>query len=180
MKKNNILIMTAGLLLSAVTAGAQEIVVKDKIVEKAGSSLVMGMTLDLSQIRLAGNRSIVCIPVIVRGDSIRPLAPVIINGRSRHILYERTGRNRQENQEIELRRRNGKEQTVDYQVRTPYASWMNNAEVALVTDECGCGWEAMQSNRSPLFAIQLEKPIMTPFLCYQTPKMETVKARAKE
>nr|WP_233587493.1 DUF3868 domain-containing protein [Parabacteroides sp. AF18-52] len=172
--------MTAGLLLSAVTAGAQEIVVKDKIVEKAGSSLVMGMTLDLSQIRLAGNRSIVCIPVIVRGDSIRPLAPVIINGRSRHILYERTGRNRQENQEIELRRRNGKEQTVDYQVRTPYASWMNNAEVALVTDECGCGWEAMQSNRSPLFAIQLEKPIMTPFLCYQTPKMETVKARAKE
>ena len=180
MKKNNILIMTAGLLLSAVTAGAQEIVVKDKIVEKAGSSLVMGMTLDLSQIRLAGNRSIVCTPVIVRGDSIRPLAPVIINGRSRHILYERTGRNRQENQEIELRRRNGKEQTVDYQVRTPYASWMNNAEVALVTDECGCGWEAMQSNRSPLFAIQLEKPIMTPFLCYQTPKMETVKARAKE
>ncbi|WP_370860574.1 DUF3868 domain-containing protein [Parabacteroides faecis] len=180
MKKNNILIMTAGLLLSAVTAGAQEIVVKDKIVEKAGSSLVMGMTLDLSQIRLAGNRSIVCTPVIVRGDSIRPLAPVIINGRSRHILYERTGRNRQENQEIELRRRNGKEQTVDYQVRTPYASWMNNAEVALVTDECGCGWEAMQSNRSPLFAIQLEKPIMTPFLCYQTPKMETIKARAKE
>lgn len=180
MKKNNILIMTAGLLLSAVTAGAQEIVVKDKIVEKAGSSLVMGMTLDLSQIRLAGNRSIVCTPVIVRGDSIRPLAPVIINGRSRHILYERTGRNRQENQEIELRRRNGKEQTVDYQVRTPYASWMNNAEVAFVTDECGCGWEAMQSNRSPLFAIQLEKPIMTPFLCYQTPKMETVKARAKE
>ncbi|GGK19591.1 DUF3868 domain-containing protein [Parabacteroides faecis] len=180
MKKNNILIMTAGLLLSAVTAGAQEIVVKDKIVEKAGSALVMGMTLDLSQIRLAGNRSIVCTPVIVRGDSIRPLAPVIINGRSRHILYERTGRNRQENQEIELRRRNGKEQTVDYQVRTPYASWMNNAEVALVTDECGCGWEAMQSNRSPLFAIQLEKPIMTPFLCYQTPKMETVKARAKE
>nr|WP_229801200.1 DUF3868 domain-containing protein [Parabacteroides faecis] len=172
--------MTAGLLLSAVTAGAQEIVVKDKIVEKAGSALVMGMTLDLSQIRLAGNRSIVCTPVIVRGDSIRPLAPVIINGRSRHILYERTGRNRQENQEIELRRRNGKEQTVDYQVRTPYASWMNNAEVALVTDECGCGWEAMQSNRSPLFAIQLEKPIMTPFLCYQTPKMETVKARAKE
>ena len=180
MKKNNILIMTAGLLLSAVTAGAQEIVVKDKIVEKAGSSLVMGMTLDLSQIRLAGNRSIVCTPVIVRGDSIRPLAPVIINGRSRHILYERTGRNRQENQEIELRRHNGKEQTVDYQVRTPYASWMNNAEVALVTDECGCGWEAMQSNRSPLFAIQLEKPIMTPFLCYQTPKMETIKARAKE
>ena len=49
MKKNNILIMTAGLLLSAVTAGAQEIVVKDKIVEKAGSSLVMGMTLDLSR-----------------------------------------------------------------------------------------------------------------------------------
>ncbi|WP_288206071.1 DUF3868 domain-containing protein, partial [uncultured Parabacteroides sp.] len=71
MKKKNIPFITAGLLLSALTAGAQEIVVRDKIVEKADTSLVIGMTLDLSQIEVAGDRSIVCTPVIVRDDSIR-------------------------------------------------------------------------------------------------------------
>ena len=181
MKKKNIPFITAGLLLSALTAGAQEIVVRDKIVEKADTSLVIGMTLDLSQIEVAGDRSIVCTPVIVRDDSIRPLTPVIINGRSRHILYERTGRNFIENREIELRRRNGEEQSVDYQTRTPYAKWMEKSEVALITDECGCGWDSLQSTRSPLFAINLAEPIvLKPFLCYQTPKVEAVKARAKE
>lgn len=99
MKKKEISIITAGLLLSALTAGAQEIKIKDKIVEKADTSLVIGMTFDLDSLEVRGDRSIVCTPVIVRDDSIRPLTPVIINGRSRHILYERTGRNLIENKE---------------------------------------------------------------------------------
>lgn len=181
MKKKEITIITAGLLLSALTAGAQEIKIKDKIVEKADTSLVIGMTFDLDSLEVRGDRSIVCTPVIVRDDSIRPLTPVIINGRSRHILYERTGRNLIENKEIELRRRNGEKQKVDYQTRTPYAKWMEKSEVALITDECGCGWDSLQSTRSPLFAIDLAEPIvLKPFLCYQTPKVEAVKARAKE
>lgn len=181
MKKKEITIITAGLLLSALTAGAQEIKIKDKIVEKADTSLVIGMTFDLDSLEVRGDRSIVCTPVIVRDDSIRPLTPVIINGRSRHILYERTGRNLIENKEIELRRRNGEKQSVDYQTRTPFARWMEKSEVALITDECGCGWDSLQSTRSPLFAINLAEPIvLNPFLCYQTPKVEAVKARAKE
>ena len=181
MKKKEITIITAGLLLSALTAGAQEIKIKDKIVEKADTSLVIGMTFDLDSLEVRGDRSIVCTPVIVRDDSIRPLTPVIINGRSRHILYERTGRNLIENKEIELRRRNGEKQKVDYQTRTPYAKWMEKSEVALITDECGCGWDSLQSTRSPLFVINLAEPIvLKPFLCYQTPKVEAVKARAKE
>lgn len=181
MKKKEISIITAGLLLSALTAGAQEIKIKDKIVEKADTSLVIGMTFDLDSLEVRGDRSIVCTPVIVRDDSIRPLTPMIINGRSRHILYERTGRNLIENKEIELRRRNGEKQKVDYQTRTPFAKWMEKSEVALITDECGCGWDSLQSTRSPLFAINLAEPIvLKPFLCYQTPKVEAVKARAKE
>lgn len=181
MKKKEITIITAGLLLSALTAGAQEIKIKDKIVEKADTSLVIGMTFDLDSLEVRGDRSIVCTPVIVRDDSIRPLTPVIINGRSRHILYERTGRNLIENKEIELRRRNGEKQKVDYQTRTPFAKWMEKSEVAFITDECGCGWDSLQSTRSPLFAINLAEPIvLKPFLCYQTPKVEAVKARAKE
>lgn len=181
MKKKEIITLVAGLLLSTLSAGAQEIKIKDKIVEKADSSLIIGMTFDLGEIEVPSGHSIVCTPVIVREDSVRPLTPLIINGRNRHILYERTGRNLIENKEIELRRRNGEAQTVDYQARTPFAKWMEKAEVALITDECGCGWDSLQSTRSPLFAINMAEPIvLKPFLCYQTPKIEAIKARAKE
>lgn len=85
-----------------------------------------------------------------------------------------------ENQEYELRRTNGKAQVFDYQVRTDFAKWMEKSEVALITDECGCGWDSLQSTHSPLFAINLAEPIvLKPYLTYQTPKVETVKARAK-
>lgn len=169
------------LFLSLFNAGAQEIKIKDKIVEKADTSLVIGMTIDLSEIEVPSNRSLVCTPVIIRDDSIRPLTPVIVNGRNRHILYERTGRSFVENQEIELRRHNGKKQTLDYQVRTPFAKWMEKSEVALIADECGCGWDSLYSTRSPLFAINLAQPIvLKPLLTYQTPQVEAVKARAKE
>ncbi|WP_455640476.1 DUF3868 domain-containing protein [Parabacteroides sp.] len=178
--KKNITCMLAALAMGQVTAQAQEIKIKDKIVEKADTSLVIGMTMDFSEIEVPSNLSIVCTPVIVRDDSIRPLTPVIISGRNRHILYERTGRNFTENQEYELRRKNGEAQTFDYQVRTPFAKWMEKSEVALVTDLCGCGWEALQNDRSPLFPINLAQPIvLKPLLTYQTPNVETVKARAK-
>lgn len=171
----------AAFVLGQVDAWAQEIKIKDKIVEKADTSLVIGMTMDFDEIEVPSDRSIVCTPVIVCGDSIRPLIPVIVSGRNRHILYERTGRNFTENQEYELRRKNGEPQTFDYQVRTPFAKWMEKSEVALVIDLCGCGWEALQNDRSPLFPINLSQPVvLKPLLTYQTPKAETIKARSLE
>ena len=110
----------AGLL--AVTASeAQTIKVKDQIVEKADSTLIVGMTFDLSKIEVPSNRSVVCTPVVTAGDSVRALTPLIVSGRDRHILYERTGRTYGTHNEYELRRENGKEQTFEYTTRTPMA-----------------------------------------------------------
>lgn len=173
-------IISLGLIGSLVTR-AQEIVIKETIVEKSDNSLVVGMVFDLSQIEVASDRSVTCTPAIRWGDSIRALPQVIINGRSRHILYERTGRNYMENKEIEVQRRNGKEQVLDYQVRTPFARWMEKSEVVLMTDLCGCGWQALENGESFLFAINLSQPVeLKPVVVYQIPLAETVKARAKE
>lgn len=180
-KRYYITTVLVALFWAQLNVSAQEIKIKDKIVEKADTSLVIGMTINFTEIEVPSNRSIVCTPVIVHDDSIRPLIPVIINGRNRHILYERTGRNFVENQEIELRRHNGKSQTLDYQVHTPFAKWMEKSEVTLVVDECGCGWDSLLSTRSPLFAINLAEPIvLKPLLVFATPKTEAVKARSKE
>lgn len=180
-KRYYITTVLVALFWAQLNVSAQEIKIKDKIVEKADTSLVIGMTINFTEIEVPSNRSIVCTPVIVHDDSIRPLIPVIINGRNRHILYERTGRNFVENQEIELRRHNGKSQTLDYQVHTPFAKWMEKSEVTLVVDECGCGWDSLLSTCSPLFAINLAEPIvLKPLLVFATPKTEAVKARSKE
>lgn len=93
MRTNRYILITIA-LLAAMIMRAQEIKVKDQTVEKSDGSLLIYMTLDFSEIKLPTNRGLVCTPVIAAGDSLRPLTPVVLNGRDRHILYERTGRNR--------------------------------------------------------------------------------------
>ena len=152
------------------------LVVKDKKVERLGDELRLNMRFVLDSIDLARSKTLVCTPVVVSGDSLRPLRQVIINGRDRHILYGRL--DREGSDAIELRRRNGEPQSVDYEVRLPYADWMEQSEVALVMDDCGCGWETLTSNRSTLFEIDLKPVVLNPMMVYVTPMAERVKARS--
>lgn len=158
-----------------------QILVRQQLVERVDSSLVISMALDLNDIEIASGNSMVCTPIIEREDSVIALPRLIINGRSRHILYERTGRNPQEDGEFELRRYNGTEQTFDYHARIPFRKWMEKSEVSLVTDVCGCGWEALQNEKSPLFPINMAQPIvLKPLLAYVVPQAEDVKKRSIE
>lgn len=170
-------------LSSAVAQKNEEahVVVRQQLVERVDSSLVVSMIIDLSQTEVASGKSLVYTPVIERGDSVVALPPLFVNGRSRHILYERSGRNPQDDGEFELRRRNGKEQTFDYYARVPFRKWMEKSEVSLITDLCGCGWESLQNDKDPLFPINMAQPIvLKPMLAYVVPQAEQVKARSIE
>ena len=150
--------------------------VKEKNAERVGNDLVITLKADISSLQLSRNQSLVCTPLVESGDSIRALDPIIINGKVRHILYERMERT--DKKEVEIRRYNKKEQTVDYLARTPYADWMEKADVTLVMDDCGCGWKALSENRSPLFALNFAEPVVIdPMLVYVKPAPEAVKAR---
>lgn len=93
--------------------------VEKKLVERSDDYLLVDLTLDLSDLHIRSNRSVAYTPVIQRGDSSRALPPLIVNGRNRQILYERTGRNTVENNEFAIRRKNGTEQRFDYHARVP-------------------------------------------------------------
>ena len=139
------------------------------------------MKLALDELSLPANRSLVCTPLIERGDSVRALPPVIVNGRNRQIQYERSKRDATANGEFVLRRHNGKEQTFDYHASIPFVKWMERSEVSLVADFCGCGWEALSNDKSPLFPIRIAEPVvLRPLLAYVTPEAERVKERVKE
>lgn len=160
---------------------ATAIVVKERLVEHVVDRLIIDMKLALDELSLSANRSLVCTPLIERGDSVRALPPVIVNGRSRQIQYDRSGRDAAANGEFVLRRYNGKEQTFDYHASIPFAKWMERSEVSLVVDFCGCGWEALSNDKSPLFPIRIAEPVvLRPLLAYVTPEAERVKERVKE
>lgn len=153
-------------------------VVTEKSAERVGDKLAVTMRINVSDMEIPKSRSLVCTPLIESGDSLRALPPIILNGKTRHILYERLERpTGGQPSEYEYRRRNGEEQWIDYQIYTSYADWMKKSEVSIVLDECGCGWEALQSNKSPLFALNFEPVVLQPVLAYVTPQAEEVKAR---
>lgn len=150
--------------------------VKEKNAERVGNDLVITLKADISSLEISRNQSLVCTPLIESGDSIRALDPIIINGKVRHILYERMERTGKK--ELEIRRYNDTEQQVDYLARTPYADWMEKADVTLVMDDCGCGWKALSQNRDKLFALNFAEPVVIdPMLVYVKPAPEEVKAR---
>ncbi len=166
---------------AAAQSNVQEadFLVKEKSVDQVNGMLSLRMKVDVSRMEIPGDESVVCTPVIEAGDSIRAMAPLILNGRSRHILYQRL--HKRPRNEQEYRRNNGKTQQLDYQSETPYADWMEKAEVSLIMDNCGCGWKALQQDKSPLFALDFSKPAEpAPEMVYWVPQAEEVKARKLE
>lgn len=165
---------------AAAQSNGQEadFLVKEKSVDQVNGMLSLRMKVDVSKMEIPGDESVVCTPIIEAGDSTRVMAPLILNGRSRHILYQRLDRPQNEQ---EYRRKNGETQVLTYQSETPYADWMEKADVSLIMDNCGCGWEALQQNKSPLFALDFSKPVeLTPEMVYWVPQAEAVKARKLE
>ena len=80
--------------------------VEKKLIERSGDYLLVDLTLNLSDLEIRSNRSVTYTPVIQRGDSLRRLPALIVNGRKRQILYERTGRDTATDGEFAVRRKN--------------------------------------------------------------------------
>ena len=145
---------------------------------RVGDDVLIDLTLDLSNIELGANRTLVYRPLLMKGDSVAELSPIIVNGRTRHIQYQRLERAEDFPNETEVRRKNNTEQTLDYHARLPYRNWMAKSDVVMVTDLCGCGWESLQNDRSTLFPVNLVREPIVPAILYLTPVAE-VKVREK-
>lgn len=172
------LLLAASLLAGGVFAQDSMLRVENKLVERSGDYLLVDLTLDLSGLDIKSNRAVTFTPVIESGDSLVKLPSLIVNGRNRQIMYERTGRDLANNNEYAVRRKNGTEQRFDYHARLPYSRWMAKSEMSIVADECGCGWDVVGSDRSSLFPIRLEQA-PRPMVAYVAPAAE-VKNRSKE
>ncbi len=119
------------------TAMTTPVALTKKTAEKVGTDLVLKMNMDLSRLHVSKSQSVVLTPVVTKGDSISAFPSLVVNGRQRHVLYQRLKRPATER---EMAVSEATATPVSYVASTPYASWMKGARVMLVSDSCGCGW----------------------------------------
>ena len=120
-------------------------------------SLDLKMDIVLDSVKLKANQQLLVTPVIEDGKGASEAFPtILVNGRNMHYAYERGSLNPKLflNYDIskELRRENGKKQSVAYSASTPLKSWMygTDARIRLSYDTCGCGKYAGSDAMPPI------------------------------
>lgn len=144
---SNILILIALIPLCAVaSATAGRLGSSGLKLSRAGEDLFVTTDLVLDSLHLSGNRQLYVTPVVEGpGDRQVVLPSVLINGRNMHYAYKRGSLPKDQtlryNVAYEVRRHNGKPQTLSYKASVPVESWMMSPEATLrlVVDTCGCG-----------------------------------------
>lgn len=177
MDMKRIALMILGMAGMGLAAGASTDTdrLEKRMIERSDDVLLVDLTFNLSDLRLSSGQSVVYTPLIRKGDSLRVLPQLIVNGRARQIIYDRASREA-DDESIAVRRLNGKEQRVDYHARVPYAAWMDRSEMVLVEDDCGCGWQALGEADETSYAINLARE-PRPLMAYVAPRAE-VKTRS--
>lgn len=177
MDMKRIALMILGMAGMGLAAGASTDTdrLEKRMIERSDDVLLVDLTFNLSDLRVSSGQSVVYTPLIRKGDSLRVLPQLIVNGRARQIIYDRASREASD-ESIAVRRLNGKEQRVDYHARVPYAAWMDRSEMVLVEDDCGCGWKALGESDETSYAINLARE-PRPLMAYVAPKAE-VKTRS--
>lgn len=181
-------------LLAATTSVAQtpisadekggnsgSVLVSRQSVQHVDSFLVVDMTLDLAPLVVKSSRSVELTPLLAGGEHRDTLPTLLVNGRSRHLLYQRLPAGKR-NADYVVRRTGQKPQTVEYSARIPFRPWMELSELTLVTDLCGCGWRVLQQEQQPVAQLDFRKPepMPEPPLEYLAPMAEVVKSRSLE
>lgn len=178
-----------GLLLSGwgVVMAQQGQLINVKVindeVKKNGREVNVRMTLDISDLKVGTQKSVRLTPVIVSktGHQTRELESVMIDGKTRSRVHKRTkvltGTSITDDAFEVVRRKNGKNQQVEYTVAIPYETWMAQSRLVLREEIIGCLECEESSEESPVrnTFLQLFRPNWTiPFV---RPQKEAVKVR---
>lgn len=182
--------MFACLLGMAAASGAKaqtlaqgRVAVDSVVTRMADDHVDIAFRLNLDRLTLKPEQQLVFTPMLTAGNDTVALAPVIVNGRSQQLRYERNRRRAAAadgKQPIVVRRRNGQPQSVDYRQTVhgfqPAAD--GSAQLLTAEDLCGCGRLAEQ-DRTPIARLEQPQPEM-PALAFVRPAAEARKQRAEK
>lgn len=153
-------------------AGGQ-VRVENLHVGSADGKLLVSLDLNIDSLRMPADVQFVFTPMVNGRSNSRPMPQIVVNGRRSDISFRRGGSRRFAPGVTAVRRKNNTRQTVSYSAVVPYEPWMDNSDVVVGEDLCGCG---SQLESETVVLRRLRKP----FMPYLRPAAEASKARSEQ
>ncbi len=150
----------------------------NKEVKKAGNYVNVNMDMNIDQLNVKSNKGTVIIPMIVNRDDTVKLPAVEIMGRKRYIYYQRTGKTATGHPAIVEKYTSNASQTIHYSSYTPYREWMENSQLVIGQDACGCNQAIVEKGLLQQVGDALPGPLKMEY-AYVQPAAEGVKARSE-
>lgn len=126
----------------AVNDSLKQIAVPQAEIIKSGDKILVNSSINISDVELSSNRTMVYYPVLTDGDNVKVLPEVVVNGHRKHILYQR---HPSKTAYSEVKRKNDTHQIITYTTSVEYSHWMNKARLDMYVDLCGCGGKAKEN-----------------------------------
>lgn len=152
--------------------------VENVTAQKSGGHFVVSMDLHFDSVYVASNRMRAYTPVLRGRHGEEVILPsVLLSGRRQHYVHLREG-NLNYPEAREIRRVNGTAQADKYVRTLPFEEWMNNAELTLIEDSCGCGLNLASNDHQLLRLRQLRTPLCAYVVPPYTKKTYSLEGRA--
>lgn len=178
-----LLALLAVLPLSAQSLYNNTLNLSDVLLWQQGDSLYVRMKIDMQNLYVSPQRSLLLTPVLTDGTHNAALPDIMINGKRRQKAYVR-------GLSLEDRMPEGfvipyeERGVLSYEEIIPYQPWMGNAAFNLVENLCGCNndpevlTQELITNDVSTEAKRLAA--MLPVVAYIQPPVETVKMRSEQ
>ncbi len=162
--------------LSAQTIANGNVLVNNILTNKDGKQMDISFYLDMSTLKLKKEHKLRFTPLMVNGTDTLALSPIVVNGKSQHIRYQRNPKQEEQGTTV-VCRQNGESQQLQYSQKVDYKPWMSQFDLAMHEDLCGCGNKLSEDN-TPIKHVD-NRPAR-PEVSFVKPKAEAIKTRAEK
>lgn len=146
-----------------------------------GDSLYIDMQMDLRDLKISNDRTLTLTPVLANSDNKVVLPEIIVNGHRRQKAYIRSMvLDKQSNMPMPQ----NTDEVLNYSYVIPYQPWMENANLNLEEDLCGCGGhQEVLTQEMIMNGVSTEAKrlaALMPASSYIQPVAEAVKTRSEQ
>lgn len=169
-----------GPFLHAQTILNGEVEVRNASINRQGGVTVVAMSIDVSNLKIKSNRSVVLTPLLTNDEETQELPVIKILGHKRYIKHQRDNRGKDADfQSTVVRYQKKGMNPINYYATVPYNSWMNTARLSVNEEECGCSNTVLTTNNEGTLAIADFFEPFEPTYIFAQPHIEAVKDRSE-
>ncbi len=144
-----------------------------------GDYLTVDMTMDLTKMKVGGNKAVLITPILVNGNDSTLLDGVGVYGRRRYYYYVRNGKSMLSNGKETSYLSSKKPESFNLNEILKFEDWMNGASLEIRRQEYGC-CNTLEAEQFGLLGNFTENIAFFPTLVFAEPKGQIEKHRALE